>query len=161
MSQVIFLKILNYWQIGGGFKKKKTSNRIFLIHIKNFLHFTFGMTVHASSCVDPNSGTLSSQSRKNFMQTTTYAIKSLLASNFCLYFSCFHSLFKNFDQALLICRICQKFASLLYLMSQCNVFELCSNNSSCSSGSFSVLNGILLIYIKYKSNIGPFVKDHG
>ena len=119
------------------------------------------MTVHASSCVDPNSGTLSSQSRENFMQTTTYAIKSVLESNFCLYFSCFHSLFKNFDQALLICRICQKFASLLYLMSQCNVFELCANNSSCSSGSFSVLNGILLIYIKYKSNIGPFVKDYG
>ena len=84
-----------------GLRKKKASNRIFLIHIKNFLHFTFGMTVHASSCVDPNSGTLSSQSRENLMQTTSYAIKSLLASNFCLYFSCFHSLFKNFDQALL------------------------------------------------------------
>ena len=119
------------------------------------------MTVHASSCVDPNSGTLSSQSRENFLQATSCAINRLLASTFCLFFSCFHSLFLNFDQALLICRICQKFASLLYLMSQYNVFELCSNNRSCSSGCFSVLNGILLIYIKYKSNIGTFVKDHG
>ena len=158
MSQAIFLKILNHLQIGGGFKKKKSSNRIFFIHIK---HFTFGMTVYASSCVDPNPGTLSSQSRDNFMQTTSFAIKSVLIKHLLRVLLLFPLIVKNFDQALLICRICQKFASLLYLMSQCNVFELCSNNSSCSSGSFSVLNGIFLIYIKYKSNIGPFVKDHG
>ena len=158
MSQVIFLKISNYWQIGGGFKKKKPSNRIFLIHIK---HFTFVMTVHASSCVDPNSGARSSQSRDNFMQTTSCAIKSVLVKQLLPVFLLFPLIVQNFDQALLICRICQKFSSLLYLMSQCNVFELCSSNSSCSSGSFSVLNGTLLIYIKYKSNIGPFAKDHG
>ena len=119
------------------------------------------MTVHASSCVDPNSGTLSSQSRDNFMQTTSCAIKSVLIKQLLPVFLLFPLIVQNFDQALLICRICQKFASLLYLMSQYNVFELGSNNSSCSSGCFSVLNGILLIYIKYKSNIGTFVKDHG
>ena len=119
------------------------------------------MTVHASSCVDPNSGARSSQSRDNFMQITSCAIKSVLVKQRLPVFLLFPLIVQNFDQALLICRICQKFASLLYLVSQCNVFELCSNNISSSSGSFSVRNGILLIYIKYKSNIGPFVKDHG
>jgi len=162
MSQAIFLKILNYWQIGGGFKKKNQaiefSSFIFLLKISNT---TFGMTVHASSCVDPNSGTLSSQSLDNFMQTTSRAIMSVLVKQLLPVFLLFPLIVQKLDQALLICRICQKFAPLLYLMSQCNVFELCFNNSSCSSGSFHVLNGILLIYIKYKSNIGAFVKDHG
>ena len=95
------------------------------------------------------------------MQTISYAIKSVLIKQLLPVLLLFPLIVQNFNQALLICRICQKFASLLYLMSQCNVVELCSNDSSCSSGSFSVLNGILLIYIEYKSNIGAFVKDHG
>ena len=161
MSQVIFLKILNYWQIGVRFKRKKNQAIEFSSFILKISNTTFGMTVHASSCVDPNSGTLFSQSRDNFMQTASWAIKSVLVKQLLPVLLLFSRIVQNFDQALLICRICQKFASLLYLMSQCNVFELCSNKSSCSSGSFSVLNGTLLIYIKYKSNIGPFVKDHG
>ena len=57
--------------------------------------------VFASSWIDPNSDTLSCPSRYNFMQTSSYAIKSVLSSNFCLHFSCFHSLVKNLSRLFL------------------------------------------------------------
>ena len=38
MSRDHFLKIVNNWQISGGFEKKKSSNNIFLIHLVLTLH---------------------------------------------------------------------------------------------------------------------------
>ena len=54
ISHVIFhvtilLNIVNYWPVGGRFKKRNEAITIFWIHVNYFQHFTLGMTVHCTS----------------------------------------------------------------------------------------------------------------